>query len=577
VRVAKSDAVAAALVLVSLAAFALIRVQFVDVPWHLATDRLARALGHWPTRNTFSYTFPDHPIYQQYPVFQAVLGAVYRATGWEGLSVLGAAGWAAVFLLFVRWAGGLRLSVALHLPWMLALWALERRMILRPDLFTMLALGAVLCALDVYRRGRRSAMALVPLVHLAWVNSHQLFPVSLAVQGLFIAHLGLARWSASRAIAGQGTFGIDATDAAAPVWPAAAALVASGALCFATPLGAGVLAVTAQTTESLTRMRDQVGEFARIWQMPLELALALATGIPAAIVMWLGRRRWSPFDAGVWVMSLALVLLAVRGLMFFGVVSVAVLQRAVARGGATAPASIRPAVVRVLRWFGVGATALLAATVIFHRWVKPPLALGGTQPGLGRTYGGWADAANAFVRRSPPPGHMMNMAWTSGNTLIWDVPEVPVFVDPRFESYPHDFLREAADAYLDDAKLAVLVERWNVSWIYAEHFRPSIRQRALALLNKGWEPVYVDSDHLILVRPTPETAAYRAAHRVDLARATPDDLLPANGALASLRAQQRARFAALLRDAGLPARADEQRRLAEAESGPAANEAFDAR
>ena len=570
---ANADALAAALVVVSLVAFAVIRVQCIDVPWHLATERLARALGHWPTRNTFSYTFPDHPLYQQYPVFQATLGAVYRRAGWEGLSVLGAAGWATVYFLFVRWAGHARLAIALHLPWTLALWALQRRMILRPDLYTMLALGAMLLLLDAYRRGRRVALVFVPLVHLLWVNSHQLFPVSLAVQGLFVAHLWLARRAGARAL------GVDPTDAAVPILPAVASFVASVALCFATPLGADILRVTVHTTGSLAHMRDQVSEFSRIWNMPLELALALATGVPAALVLWRGRRRWSPFDVGLILISLALMLVAVRGLMFFGVVCVAALQRAVERGDPTTlpPLPIRPAVARALRWFGVVMTLLLAGGAVFHRWVHPALALGGTQPGLGRTYGGWADEATAFVRRAPPPGHMMNMAWTSGNDLIWELPDVPVFVDPRFESYPHAFLREAADAYGDDAKVAKLVERWNVTWVYAEHFRANVRARAVTLLRRGWEPVYVDSAQLILVRPVPETAAYRAAHRIDLARATPGDLLPAEGPRGALRAQQRARFAALMRDVGLPERAEEQRRLALTESGPRAAEVFDAR
>jgi hypothetical protein len=110
--------------------------------------------------------------------------------------------------------------------------------------------------------------------------------------------------------------------------------------------------------------------------------------------------------------------------------------------------------------------------------------------------------------------------------------------------------------------------------VYAEHFRDAIRARAVSLFRRGWEPVYVDSAHLILVRPVPETAAYRAAHRLDLARAEPGDLLPASPPLAALRAQQRARFAALMRDLGLPERAEEQRRRALTESGSSAAEAF---
>jgi hypothetical protein len=168
---------------------------------------------------------------------------------------------------------------------------------------------------------------------------------------------------------------------------------------------------------------------------------------------------------------------------------------------------------------------------------------------------------------------MLNMAWTSGNALIWDLPGQPVFVDPRFESYPHPFLREAFDAYLDDAKLAALIERHGATWIYAEHFRPAVRARAVALLGRGFSPVYVDSDHLVLVRDAPETAAYRAAHPVDFARAEPGDLLPGPPVL---RAQQRGRFARLLRAVGQDARAEAQREAALREAGPEGLAAFNA-
>ena len=79
---------AAALVLLTAVVLSLIRVQAQNLPWHLATGRLALENGHWLARNTFSYTFPDYPLYQQYPVFQTVVWGVYRVAGWNGLSVL---------------------------------------------------------------------------------------------------------------------------------------------------------------------------------------------------------------------------------------------------------------------------------------------------------------------------------------------------------------------------------------------------------------------------------------------------------------------------------------------------------
>src|SRR5204862_1694430 len=110
-------------------------------PWHLATARLAQGTGHWPAVNTFSYTFPDHPVYQQYPAFQATLWAVLHLGGWGAVSLVSGLGWTAVLVLFARWGGPLRAGAVLHAFWMLGLYALWRRMMVRPDLFSMIALG----------------------------------------------------------------------------------------------------------------------------------------------------------------------------------------------------------------------------------------------------------------------------------------------------------------------------------------------------------------------------------------------------------------------------------------------------
>jgi hypothetical protein len=277
-------------------------------------------------------------------------------------------------------------------------------------------------------------------------------------------------------------------------------------------------------------------------------------------------------------MSLALMVTAMRGLMFFGVVSIAVFERALLRRRPGDPSflpPVRPAIVRWLRVVGALVSLLLAASAIDHRWVRPALALDGTQSGFGRSLGGWADAATDFLRRAPPPGHMLNLPWTTGDVLLWNVPEQPVFIDPRFESYPHEFLREAVDAYTDDRKLAALIERYDAGWIFAEHHGVAVRARLVALVRAGWAPVYVDSDHLILVRPGSAGEAYVATHRIDLGRALPEDLIEGNGPRALLRAQQRGRFAALMRDLGFVGRAAEQRALAVGDAGPEAGAFFE--
>jgi hypothetical protein len=563
------DWIASALVVLAAVAFALIRVQAVNLPWHLATARLAQATGHWPAHNTFSYTFPDHPVYQQYPAFQATLWSLYQLAGFAGLSVLTGVGWIAVLLIFFRWAGPWREGIRLHAFWMLALYALQRRMILRPDLFSMLALGLELIFLDAYTRGRRWAIMGVPLAHLFWVNSHQLFPVSLLVQGLFVVHLLALRRPRLRH---GGQNGQD--EPPPPLAPVLGALALSIALCFATPLGLGILQAPARTAKSLALFRGHVAEFQRVWTMPLEFGLTLLTGGPAAWALWRARRAPSVFDLGLWLLSLALVVAAVRGLMFFGVISIAVAQRAAARCRAAGIALVPgfgPTARRGLRLVGCALTTILAGNVVYHRWIAPPYVLGGTQPGLGPSIGGWAESATAFLARTPPPGRMMNLGPGLGDLMIWSAPGIPVFVDSRLESYPVEFLREVIGSDRDDQSLEALIRKFDVRWIFAEHFRDPIRARAVHMLANGWAPVYVDSDYLVLVRESLEAGAYIGAHRVDLSRALPADLVAAP---LSLRAQQRAHFARLMSALGATARVEEQRRAAFAESGTAGQAAF---
>jgi hypothetical protein len=476
-------------------------------------------------------------------VFQTVMWAIYRLAGWAGLSATTAIGWMAAFLLIARWGGPLRQGARFHVLWMIALWAVQRRMVLRPDMFTMLWFGVELLALDAFARGRTRALVLVPLAHLAWVNSHSLYPISLIIQTLMLVDL-----------ARRGD--------RAPARLAALALGASVLLTFATPLGLRIVVSPFRTAQSLTVFRDQVDEFHRIWTLSYEATLALATGLPAAFALWRTRRTAPLYDWGVWLLTLALVLSAVRGLMFFSVVSVAVFQRCVLRADAAGARllplpPLEPLTRRVLGAAGLAFTAIAASGAVYYRWVNPPVTLGGTQPGFGRAIGGWAEAATDFIRGAPPPGRMMNLGMGLGDDVIFWVPGIPVFVDSRLETYPPDFLRAVLAAQNDDAALARLVERFDVQWLFAQHSRPMLRDRAVTLLRAGWEPVYVDSAYIILVRPTPATAAYRRAHAIDLRQAQPADLVDGPRMrglqqLQQLRQEQQDNFAALL--AALPSR-----------------------
>lgn len=527
---------AAAAVMVSLIAFALLRISCGDVAWHLATARLAMKTGVWPTTNTFSHSFPDYPLYQQYPLFDLVLYTVYQALGWPGLSALLCLGWLSVVLLFVRWAGPWSTAAVLNLAWMVGVAALWRRMMLRPDMISLLWLVCLLIVIDGYLRRSRWWIAVVPAIQLCWVNSHQLFPLGLAVQIILVLHLGLSRW---------GRFGVDPRDRRIPAWPVFAACAASVAACLCSPLGTDIVHVLTQTGGSVGRHRHHIRELAYIWERTPELILAILCAAPAVGALWRSRRRWVPFDVGVWTLSLILVLIALRGLAFFGVVSIAVFARTWARRPHPGPTTAAHERLRRLARPALACVTLfLAANVVYFRWVRPPRVLGGTQPGLGRSLGDWPDAAIAFLQSAPPPGRMMNMPWSLANAVIWDLPDRPVLIDARFEAYPRTFQAACIASYSDDAALDRLIAQYDPLWVFADHRVTGIRDRIVHLLRTGnWSLVYADTQTAVVIRVCDRTTEYLAHHRVAIADIVPADLLAEP---ADLRARQRLHFARLL-------------------------------
>jgi hypothetical protein len=536
------------LVALMLPLLGLVKILPADVPWHLATARLAAATGHWPIHNTFSWTYPDYPLYQQYPIFQTIVFAAYRLGGWQALSALVCLGWTTVFALYVRAGGPWSRALPFAPFWALVAFSLQTRTVLRPDLVSLGLLGCYLLIFDAYRR-RRAVLALVPALHWSWVNGHQLFILSLVVQLLFLGHLLLCRW---------GRLGVDRQDAPLPLWPVLAVLAASIALSFASPLGAGVLQVFRQTAGSVAHHRGQVDELAPVWSDPVWLAIALAVVVPATAALLRGHRRWSPFEVGLWLLVLAMAATAIRGLPYATLLGGTLLQRALLRQPLVWPTS--QLLRRYFSWLGMVLAAALTLAVLQHRWLAPPSSLYGTQAGLGRTEGDWPDAGIAALKPDPPPGRMMNLSWPLANDLIWDWPEQPVFVDPRFEAYPRPFLVDALASRTSDESLGRLIDAHRPGWILAEHCRGPERDRVARLVRGGhWQVTYADVQVVALVARSPRSEAYRARHLFSPAR-EPGGMVRAP---LGRRARQRLCYGRLLGLLGFAGEARSQ--LAEAE------------
>ncbi len=534
-------------------AFSLIRVDMTDTPWHLATAREALATGHWPIRNTFSYTYPDYPLYQQYPIYQTLLYLVYGVGGWQGLSIFHSAMWMAILSLWVRWGGDMRAAAMLNAAWLLAVLGLRQRMILRPDVLTILLFVCLLLMVDSYRRGK--VWAAVAFVVLQWlmVNSHQLYPLGLAAQGALLIHVALARRLGGR-------WGISAEDGKLPLWPLAIALAASVLACLATPIGLKIIQASAHTANTLFYYRKYADELVPFYFNRLVVVIvALATGL-VAVGFWKSRRSWQPFDLFLWMIAAGVVSAAIRGVAIYTAVCVGLFARSWVKSRTSAFGVAAPPVRGTGFGKMVGRVAAASLTlgacllICYALWVRPPRGLvGGYQPGIGQALGVWPNKTIEFLKRYPPPGQMLNIPWYTGNALIWGLyPQQRVFVDPRFETYPRSFLLESIQAEGDDAILAKQISQYRPGWIVAGMWRGDIRQRMAKLIREEeWVLVYVDTVFMALVRNSTENAAYIAAHRLNPGQISPQDYLDGRS-YPDLLALQQIQVASLLKDLGWP-------------------------
>lgn len=525
------------------AAFSLLRVRPTDTPWHMATARYAYEQGHWPTQNTFSYTFPEYPLYQQYPVYQSLLYFTHRLAGWEGLSLLHSVAWTLIFALWVRWGAPWRYAAVLSLAYLIALLGLQRRMVLRPDIMSLFLFAALLHLLDAYRRGKMWPLFGVVFVQWLWANSHQLFPLGLAVQVAFLGHLIVSRWL-------HGRWGVTTEDNHLPIWPALLALAGSLVACLGTPIGLEMLWAPLQTAGSLEHHREHVSEFRRITADTYALQLVVIAGVLAVIGFVKRRHHWSLFELGLFLMGTALVAAAQRGAAFFILIAVGIFARS-----ATYPwqrnTDLSPETPGVLSLRSVSPIVCIALSLFFLeiRWNSPIRSLTDTQPGIGRALGMFPDPAIAFLKKHPPPGRLLNLGWYAGNMLVWELyPSQPVFVDPRFEAYPRDFLLSTIHAMEDDAQLDQLIEAYDPGWMVAELRLADVRQRVARLLRRGdWQLVHADTVWLILVRKTPQSADYLMHHAKDPQQVSFEGLLESHPTLRKLQQEEIDAFRELVR------------------------------
>jgi hypothetical protein len=146
-----------------------------DLGWQLATGRYILQHHSIPSTEVFSYTAQGAPWL--YPPFSGVIFyLLYLFKGYAALSWLGALACVATVALIA--GQGIRVSAALAI---IAVPAIAFRTTPRAELFSTVIFAAFLIVLWRHYDVRKTHLWLLPLLMIAWVNSHTGFVAGLAL------------------------------------------------------------------------------------------------------------------------------------------------------------------------------------------------------------------------------------------------------------------------------------------------------------------------------------------------------------------------------------------------------------
>ena len=450
----------------------LVSLPSVDLAYHLRAGAVVLDTGLIPAFDTFTFTAYGQPWLNQQWGAQVVLAAVYEAAGWTGLAILRAVLVGAIAgLVFLACRGhGVNRRVAAWLT--IAAFTLAAVSLgLRPQLFGLVLFAATLLVL-AERRRRPRLLWLVPIIVVAWANTHGSFflgPLLVGLAWLEDVHDG--HTSATRTLL---------------------VAVVSAVAALANPFGAAVwLYATGLTTNPLVTERITEWQPTTLRTVP-GVAFFASALLVAAFLARRGRTTsWAAllafavfFGIGAW---------AVRGIAWWALgaaVTVAALVGA-ERGRATLEALERR---RPLNGVLAG-VLVLAGVALLPMWRPldrqldaPAGVVANAPPGLTAAVAGLArEGDNLYL---PQP-------W--GSWFEFATPAARVVLDSRIELFPADVWDRYESVAAGSAEWREILDAWGVSLVIATNEREGGLLEQLAA-DAGWRQVYSDADGRLFVR-----------------------------------------------------------------------------
>jgi hypothetical protein len=257
----------AALAAVSFLVLMIANMNFCDPDvWHeISLFREALAEGRVPTEDHFAYTPTVSPSIHHEWGTGAILYGVMTTFGGPGMMVLKYTLGAAVVGL-CYWCARRRGTSAAVFLWVapaMAPFASYGFATIRAQLFTLVFLAALLCLLEIDRRGRRWWIAVWLPMYVVWLNLHAGFAVGAVLMALYACEQAIRRQ---------------------PFWHFVPVGAAMAALVFVNPYGA---AYVPYLMHGLTMDRPLIVEWQPLWgHDPRVFIMFLVSLVPIGYAIW---------------------------------------------------------------------------------------------------------------------------------------------------------------------------------------------------------------------------------------------------------------------------------------------------
>lgn len=450
-----------------------------DLWWHIKVGETILATHHWPTTDVYSFTVAGQPWLAYEWLGEVLLGAVSHVGGVLGLDLLLIAMGSAIVLALYAFttlrAGNSKAGfVASTILFLLAIPSFS----LRPQMLGYLFLILTLIALERFRQGTHGTIWFLPVLMLAWVNTHGSWIIGMGT--IFVYWMsGLAEFQIG---------GIEAKK-----WTSAERRGISCVFLLSllalpiTPYGARIAASPFEFAFSLPLNVKYIEE----WQsMPFhilggQIFLALLLGMILAQVMF--RFTWRVEEFVLFLFGTMMACLHVRFLLLFVPFFAPLLATMVSRW--------MPAYNRAKDKIALNAAIMACVAVALVHYFPSHTKL---QQSVAEQF---PVGAVEYLNSHAVPEPMFNN-YGFGGYLVWARgPEHKVFIDGRGDVYERggmlsDYLHID---YLKPGALQVL-ENYGVQSCLVARDEPLA---TLLSAQPAWQRVYVDAISALYVRTSP--------------------------------------------------------------------------